>query len=193
LRRIVLASASPRRADLLRQIGLAFEVDPSGRDEAMPDDLDATRCAEHLALSKALSVSRNHLDAITIAADTLGVLDGRVFGKPASAREAREMLARLSGRGHTVVTGYAIIDPAKEKTVTGSVQTTVYFRELTREEINAYVDTGEPMDKAGAYAIQGLGSVLVERIEGDYYNVIGLPLSRIAEELKVFGVSVLGG
>ena len=131
-----------------------------------------------------------HADSIIIAADTIGVLEGRILGKPLDAPHACKMLAELSGRCHSVITGFTVIDSATDKAVSRSVETKVHFRKLSRAEISRYVKTGEPLDKAGAYAIQGLGSLLVERIEGDYNNVIGLPICALAIVLKGFGITL---
>ncbi len=130
-------------------------------------------------------------NAIVIAADTFGVFDGRILGKPHTEEEARRMLEALNGKSHSVITGFSVIDTGTNKVLSKSVETRVYIRKLTPAEIDAYVRSKEPLDKAGAYAIQGLGAVIVERIEGDYYNVVGLPLSALAEALKVFGIDVL--
>jgi septum formation protein len=191
MRQIILASSSPRRKALLENLGLEFKVDTSNTPEHVHKDLEPHHLARLHSLEKAQAVAERHRDAIVIAADTLGVLEGQVFGKPTSEDDARRTLKRMSGKCHLVITGFAIIDTKNQKTITRSIETKVWFRELRDEEIRAYVSSGEPMDKAGAYAIQGLGSLLVDRIEGDYYNVIGLPLSAMAESLKDFGVEVL--
>jgi len=128
---------------------------------------------------------------LVVGADTVVTLPGRVLGKPSSAAEAREMLEMLSGREHRVVTGVAVVDPAGGRSVAGAEETRVFFRNLTRAEIQAYVESGEPMDKAGAYAVQGLGALLVERIEGCYFNVVGLPLGLLAGLLGEFGYDLL--
>lgn len=128
---------------------------------------------------------------MVIGADTFGVFEGKILGKPHYADQAKKMVYALSGKSHAVITGYSIIDATNGKIVTGIVETIVHFRKLTEEEIDAYVATGEPLDKAGAYAIQGIGALLVDRIEGDYYNVIGLPLCALAESLKTFGIRIL--
>ena len=187
---IILASASPRRAGLLRQIGLDFQVDPAAVGEPPYTGGDPHRYARMLSLAKAAEVAGRHNDAIVIAADTFGMLDGRFIGKPRTAEQASKMLAALSGRPHGVITGFTVMDAKTRKTVSRSVETKVYIRNLTQAEIAAYVATGEPLDKAGAYAIQGRGAVLVERIEGDYPNVVGLPLAALAGVLKEFGVQV---
>ena len=191
MKTIILASASPRRKELLEKIGLKFEVEPSNHEEDIGSDLEPHGLARKISLEKAQAVASRHKNAIVIAADTLGVFRGKIVGKPRTEAEARKMLAMLSGKSHRVITGFTIIDTDSNKTLSRTVETKVYFRKLTPEEIDAYVKTGEPLDKAGAYAIQGLGAVIVEKIEGDYYNVIGLPLSALAESLKEFGVCVL--
>lgn len=131
-----------------------------------------------------------HADSIIIAADTIGVLEGRILGKPLDAPHARKMLAEMSGTCHSVITGFTVVDSATGRAVSRTVETKVYFRKLNKSEIDRYVRTGEPLDKAGAYAIQGLGALLVEKIEGDYSNVIGLPLCELAVVLKRFGVTL---
>jgi septum formation protein len=136
-------------------------------------------------------VAPRYKDAIIIAADTIGVIDGKIIGKPLTAQQAVKMLGDLSGKSHEVITGFTILDTTTGKIFSATVSTVVYIKQLTSAEIEAYVQTGEPLDKAGAYAIQGLGAVLVERIEGDYYNVVGLPLNALVEALKGLGIKVL--
>ena len=191
MRTIILASSSLRRQALLEQIGLKFTVDASAREDRPIAGAEPHQLARHISLRKAQSVAGKYSDAIIIAADTFGVIDGRILGKPESAGEARTMLETISGRRHDVITGFTIIDTATNRTVSSSVETRVFIRRLTRTEIRDYVKSGEPLDKAGAYAIQGLGAVLVERIEGDYFNVMGLPLFALSQALKEFGVNVL--
>lgn len=170
---------------------MRFKVDASEVPEVIDESLPPHGLARKLSLDKAKAVARKYKDALIIAADTFGVLDGKILGKPHTKAAAVAMLKLLNGKMHMVITGFTIIDTASGKTVSDSVVTKVYFRKLPDAEIRAYVDSGEPLDKAGAYAIQGLGAVIVERIEGDYYNVMGLPLSALAESLKEFGVRVL--
>lgn len=193
--RLVLASASPRRRELLAGLGVPFEVAPSRAPERVPPGLNpstAAATALELARAKARNVAaRLDGEALVIGADTLVVLPDRVLGKPASSGEAREMLRALSGRGHTVVTGVVIIETTTGRSVEGVEETRVFFRNLDDEAIRAYLATGEPADKAGAYAVQGLGSLLVERIEGCYFNVVGLPLGRLAGLLKEVGYDLL--
>ncbi|MDD5189932.1 MAG: Maf family protein [Dehalococcoidales bacterium] len=192
MRKIILASASPRRRELLRQIGLKFIVDPvNGEEMPTRSGLEPVKYVELVSMHKAKTVAGRHPDAIIIAADTIGVLDGKIIGKPQNAVEAGKILATLSGQAHCVITGYTVMDTGTGKTVTKSIETLVYIKSLTGTEIEAYVATGEPLDKAGAYGIQGRGAVIVERIEGDYSNVVGLPLFALAETLKEFGVGIL--
>ena len=191
MKTMVLASASPRRKELLELIGLKFKVDPTDTVELLDETIEPHELTRRLSLEKAQLSARRNTDAIVIAADTIGVLNGRVIGKPRAETEARDMLKFLSGKCHRVITGFTIIDTDTGKTLSRSVETGVYFRELADGDIDAYIRSGEPMDKAGAYAIQGLGSLLVQKIEGDYFNVMGLPLSDLAEALKEFGVDVL--
>ena len=189
---VILASSSPRRRELLDNTGLEFIVDSAGISEDHGRSMKPSELAKAISMEKARAVAARHPCAIIIAADTFGVLDGRLMGKPHDEDEALDMLGRLSGRRHIVVTGFTILDTETGKAISKAVETKVYFRKLDREEIVDYVRTGEPLDKAGAYAIQGLGALLVEKIEGDYYNVIGLPLSSLARELKGFGVKLPG-
>jgi len=191
MKRIVLASASPRRKALLSGIGLKFKTESSNFQEEVPRGLEPHDLVRSMSLKKAQAVAARHRNALVIAADTVGVLDGQILGKPHSVQDARAMLEQLSGWSHTVITGFTIIDTGDNKTLSRSVETRVYFKRLTQQDIDAYVNTGEPLDKAGAYALQGLGGLLVERIEGDCSNVIGLPLSALAEALEEFGVNVL--
>ena len=176
---------------MLEKIGLKFEVEPSNYEEDMGSGLSPKRLAESISLGKAKAVARKHRNAIVIAADTFIALEGKIMGKPNTEAEARRMLTTLRGKSHSVITGFTIMDTEKNKALTRSVETIIHIKDLTPEEIDAYVRSKEPLDKAGAYAIQGLGSVIVERIEGDYFNVIGLPLSALAECLKEFGVHIL--
>jgi septum formation protein len=192
IKNIVLASSSPRRRQLMESIGLHFIVDVERLEEdRLVAGTDPHQEAARLSLKKARSVAARHPDAVIIAADTFGVLDGRYLGKPQNARHAVRMLKSMSGKCHKVISGFTIIDTSTNLIATRTVETQVYFRSLSLSEITAYVNTGEPLDKAGAYAIQGLGSVLVEKIEGDYYNVVGLPLCTLAVALKEFDIEVL--
>lgn len=193
MRPLVLASASPRRRQLLAQLGLRFRVCESAVDESslLAGTDDPVRLTQALALAKAQAVACREEDAIILAADTVVVVDGEILGKPGDAAEAVAMLERLQGRTHRVVTGVVVADVPGGRRETAAEDTLVTMRSLTRPEIEAYVAGGEPMDKAGSYAIQGLGSTLVTRVEGCFYNVVGLPLARVASMLKGFGIDVL--
>ena len=187
---VVLASSSPRRRELLEKTGLEFIVDAAEINEDHGRRMKPLELAKTISMEKAKAVAARHPCSIIIAADTFGLLGGRMLGKPRDKDEASDMLGRMSGKRHVVVTGFTILDTETGKTVSKAVETKVYLRKLAGEEIEAYVRTGEPLDKAGAYAIQGLGALLVEKIEGDYCNVIGLPLISLALELKKFGVNL---
>jgi septum formation protein len=188
-RRLVLASASPRRRELLAELGLPFEVVPSRVDEAGLPERPAPALATALALAKARDVAaRVEAGALVLGADTLVVLDGRPFGKPASADDARRMLAALGGRAHEVVTGVAVVEAGGGREATAAVVSRVLMRPYGAAEIDAYLVTGEPFDKAGAYAVQGEGGRLVERVEGCYRNVVGLPVTTAARLLRGFGL-----
>jgi septum formation protein len=191
MKKIILASASPRRKELLEKIGLKFEVEPSNYAEDMRSGLSPDELARSISLEKAKAVAGRHKNTVVIAADTFIVFRGKIMGKPSTESEARKMLMRLRGKPHLVITGFTILDVDNNKVLTKSVETVVHIKNLTPEEIDAYVKSKEPLGKAGAYAIQGLGSVIVERIEGDYFNVMGLPLSALVEALKGFGIHIL--
>jgi len=191
MKKIILASASPRRKELLAKLGLKFKVDPSSHKEELTSTHEPHELARKLSREKARAIAPKYRNAIIIAADTLGVLGDKILGKPRNEAQARRMLETISGKCHSVITGFTILDTESNKSLSKSVETRVFIRKLTPDEIDAYVKSKEPLDKAGAYAIQGLGSMIVERIEGDYYNVIGLPLAALAESLKEFGIRVL--
>jgi septum formation protein len=186
---IVLASASPRRSELLEQIRIPFRVIPSDTDERMLANETAEDHTVRLSCDKALEVARRQavVGRWFIGSDTVVVLDCAVLGKPADATTARAMLTSLSGRDHRVISGYAVHDRDSGRTISAAVVTKVFFKELTSREIEGYIATGEPFDKAGAYAIQGIGSFMVPRIEGSYTNVVGLPLCEIIAALEELG------
>ena len=175
--RVILASQSPRRRELLELVGIAHEVRPADVDETPFAGEEPAPHAERLARAKAQKLAGEHPDALVIAADTIVVVDGDILGKPRDAADAAAMLARLSGREHAVFTAAAVARGGH--VVSGVERVRVVFRDLAPAEITAYVATGEPMDKAGAYGIQGYGATIVERIEGDYFAVMGLPLLRV--------------
>jgi len=185
-RRLVLASESPRRAQLFRQIGLEFVVRKSGADEE--NDVPAEPKQHVLALSrrKAEHVAATEPDALVVGADTIVVIDGDILGKPASRQHAFDMLKRLSGRTHRVFTGFTVLDTRSGASVADVEVTEVHFRELEEDEIWRYIDTGSPMDKAGAYGIQDQSAVFVDRINGCFYNVVGFPLARFYLRMREF-------
>jgi septum formation protein len=187
---IILASNSPRRRELLAQIGLVFTVSPADVDESVLPGEAPEPYAVRLALDKARSAAMRAGRGIVIAADTIVVAGGAILGKPADAEDARRMLKALSGRQHEVVTGLAVMDAATRRSSARTAVTKVWFRDLSEREINAYVATGEPLDKAGAYGIQERGALMVERIEGCYSNVVGLPLSLLGEILREFDIAI---
>ena len=184
---IILASGSPRRAEILKKIGLRFAVQPSAIDECQPwDHRSPAEYTQELAKRKARAVAAPINNGIVIGADTIVVLGAELLGKPASEAEAREMLRRLAGKTHRVFTGFAIIDRPSNHEVAASEMTEVTFRDLDDAEIAAYVRSGEPMDKAGAYGIQDASAVFAERINGCFYNVVGFPLTRFYLTLHSF-------
>ena len=183
---MVLASSSPRRRELLNLIGIAHEVRPANLDESMRPREAPRRHAERLAREKASALAMRDPDLITIAADTIVVINRKVLGKPVDKEDAARMLAMLSGREHTVITAVAVSRGKKLRSAIEEVK--VKFRRLREEEIDAYIATGEPMDKAGAYGIQGYGATIVERVEGDYFAVMGLPLVRLIALMRDVGV-----
>ena len=190
---IILASQSPRRRQLLGQIGLDhFIVRPARGEEVMDPALSPAQLVEELSRQKAREVAgASDPGDLVIAADTVVAIGGRVLGKPHDREEACAMLSALSGREHTVYTGVTVC--RDDRMLTQHEATQVRFRPLSPREIRAYVDSGEPMDKAGAYGVQELGALLVEGIRGDYFNVVGLPLCRLGQMLSQFGVELLAG
>lgn len=183
---LILASGSPRRKELLARTGRTFRVVVSDADEIAPKDMAPVDVAMHNARAKALAVASGQLASATvIGADTIVVLDGRVFGKPLDERDAHRMLRELSGKTHQVITGVALAHEGNCETF--AEVTDVCFRELFDAEITAYIATGEPLDKAGAYGIQGAAGAFVDHIEGDYDNVVGLPVARLERALDLEG------
>ncbi|MDW8321944.1 MAG: Maf family protein [Armatimonadota bacterium] len=191
---LILASASPRRRELVALLGIPFRVEPADIDETPPDGHSPEEVARTLAREKALVVSRRQHRGIVLGADTIVVCDEAILGKPRDAEEALQMLRRLNGREHQVLTGVALLDVVDGVVVREqceAVCTRVWFRRVDEEHLRRYVATGEPMDKAGAYGAQGYGSTLIERIEGCYFNVVGLPVSRVCAMLEAWEVVVL--
>ncbi len=183
---VILASQSPRRRELLTLVGITHVVSPAHIDESvLPNEAPVPHC-ERLARAKAQVLAVEHPEAVVIAADTIVVIDGDILGKPRDAADARAMIARLSGRTHRVFTAMAVAHGGRTESAVEEVSVT--FRSLSTAEITAYVATGEPMDKAGAYGIQGYGATIVERIDGDYFSVMGLGLRRLVALLERMGL-----
>lgn len=185
---LILASASPRRRELIARLGVSFSVSPADVDESKFPGENAVAFACRIAHDKALTIASATNNGIVIGVDTIVVIDGEVMGKPESPEAARAMLEKLSGRTHEVVSGVAVIEMPSGKTFIESAATNVRFKALSRLEIDRYVASGEPLDKAGAYGIQGVASLFVEGISGCYYNVVGLPLNLLYETLLEFGM-----
>jgi len=181
--RVILASASPRRRELLSLVGIRHDVLPANIDESYQQGETPRQHAERLAREKASAIRVD--DAVIVGSDTIVVVDGDVLGKPADRAHAESMLRRLSGRSHTVMTGIAVRHG--ERLVSDLVEVDVSFRLLSDDDIARYIDTGEPMDKAGAYGIQGYGATIVDRVDGDYFAVMGLPLNRLVRLIESLG------
>ena len=188
-RRLVLASASPRRRKLLEGAGFDFDVHVPRIREALLGRESPDFMAQRLAREKAQSIALSYeSDSCVLGADTAVVLDSILLGKPRDGMEAVEMLTRLSGRTHSVLTGYALVVPGTERIVAGVVESRVRMRSISNDEAHSYVATGEPLDKAGSYALQGIGAKFVEALEGSRSNVIGLPLEAVVPRLESLGV-----
>ena len=185
--RLILASASPRRREILSSTGVEFEVIASEVDESFLPGESSGKHVVRLARMKALKAAEEHNDRWVLAADTIVVIDGRILGKPRGHREAEEMLQMLSDREHRVITGYYLIQASSRKSLEGKVVTRVKFKALSSQEIRWYLNTGEPFDKAGGYAIQGKAAFMVKEINGSYTNVVGLPLTEVVEALQEVG------
>lgn len=194
IRKLILASTSPRRKELITLLGMPFDVVPSLADEDTPDTWNAVQVVEELALRKAQAVydtlPGQSEQAIIVGSDTVVVLDGKILGKPSDRQEAKDMLESLQGRTHQVYSGVACIRTTDGATQVSHRATSVTMKPLAAKVIDAYVRTGEPDDKAGSYAIQGLGATFIERIEGCYFNVVGLPLSLLSDLLADLGVHI---
>lgn len=191
MQQIILASTSPRRRFLLKQLGIHFSVVKSTYRENMKSYKDPVALVKALSLGKARAVAAKYRNALVIAADTVVVAGHTILGKPRSHEEARYQLQLLNGRAHTVLTGFTIIGNRQHLIVTRAVRTKVYFRKLSFKGIEHYLKSNKWRGFAGAYAIQNYGGVLIKGIEGDYFNVVGLPLCALAQELKKFGIKLL--
>lgn len=188
-KKLILASASPRRHEILESVGLSHEISVPDVDETVDGGLGCEDAVKEIARRKALAaLGTAPVESVVLAADTMVEVDGKALGKPTSGADACRMLESLSGKTHRVFTGIAVSNG--KKTVSEAVCTSVIVRELRRDEIEGYVATGEPLDKAGAYGIQGIGGAFVSHIDGDYFNVVGLPICRVVEILRDFGISL---
>jgi septum formation protein len=185
MKRLILASSSPRRKELLEMINLPFEILASHIEEAVPESSTPEEIVQSLAYQKAKAVANLEKDAYVLGADTIVVYKGIILGKPKTEQDAFEALKMLSGNTHEVLTGVAIV--SQEHEITFYERSKVTFWELTDEEISNYIASKEPMDKAGSYGIQGKGALFVKRIEGDYFSIVGLPIARTARELRKLG------
>ena len=189
MKTIVLASGSPRRQELLHRIGIdEFTIRVPQVEESYPDDLSPEQIVSYISRKKSLAVPSGN-EEIVITADTMVFLDDKRLGKPRDEADALIMLTALAGRHHTVCTGVTV--RCGEQLITRAQSTEVHFREATQEELRAYIRSGEPMDKAGAYGVQGQGALLVERIDGDFFNVMGLPVLLLSRMLREFGINLL--
>jgi nucleoside triphosphate pyrophosphatase len=192
--KLILASSSPRRRDLLGACAIPFEIIPAAIDE-QPLPLERAEVyVRRLALAKAQVVARNYSDAVVLGADTIVTIDDLLLGKPQTPDVARQMLSRLCGRQHEVLTGVAVVvgriaDPSSDRYAQAVVASRIWMRQFTAATIEWYLTTGEPLDKAGAYAVQGLGAALVERVEGSYTNAVGLPLTETLALLRQFDLA----
>ncbi|MDB5171109.1 MAG: Maf protein [Candidatus Saccharibacteria bacterium] len=191
MKQLVLASASPAREELLSRAHASFIVDVSDYEEDMTLPLEPNELAIHLALGKGRSVASRHTNSIILSADSFAVFDKQLLGKPHTEARANQMLTMLSGQCHLFITGFAILDTDTGKEYSAAVETRVYFRELSSTEIDNYLAKENVLAKAGAYTVQGLGAAFVERIEGDYSNVVGLPLASATLALRDFGIELI--
>lgn len=185
---IILASGSPRRKEILEKAGIKFKVVESYYKEAFDPKLTPHEIAQKLSLGKAKAVFKNYKDSIIIAADTIVVCNTKILGKPKDQKDAKKMLKFLSNKTHLIITGFTIINASIKKIITKSEETKVWMRKISISEIDSYIKTKEPFDKAGAYAIQGKAQKFIEKVEGDILNAIGLPLDNLMKELKKLGV-----
>lgn len=185
---IILASGSPRRKELFSHLGLDFEISIPSVDEKTRQGEHPEDFCHRISIDKAAIAGRDYPDALVIAADTIVVIEGSILGKPRDEKQAFAYLSLLQDKTHEVYTGYTIMNKGDNKTRV--IRTRVRFRAMTAEEISWYISTGEPLDKAGAYAVQAIGSIFIDRIEGSYTNVIGLPMSDLYYDLKGFGVAL---
>ena len=191
--RFILASASPRRTELLTLLGLCFEIMPSHVDEAFVTGETPREHVLRLSEAKAMTASVLHPDAWVMGADTIVIINGEVLGKPRTPDEAKEMLGKLSGRVHTVFTGFTVARKSSDIFIRDAVESSVRFREIPEDEMARYIQSKEPYDKAGGYAVQGMGAFFIKEIYGSYTNVMGLPLCEVVDVLKSVGAIAFNG
>ncbi len=188
MKKIYLASTSPRRKQLLKQIKLQFDIISSDYEEDMTLDLAPIELAKYLSTGKAKGATKNIDSGIVISADTFLAFDGKVLGKPKDKTDAKNILKNISGQVVEVITGFTVMDVESKKQISKAVVTKVFIKKLSSKEIDNYINSGEPMDKAGAFGIQGKGALLIEKIEGDYNNIVGLPLFELGQVLREFDI-----
>lgn len=191
VKQIILASESPRRKEILEKAGLKFKVVKSNYKEYLDPKLKPHELVQKLSLEKAKAVFKKYKNCIIIAADTFVVCNNKILGKPKDEKDAKQMLSWLSGKTHLIITGFTIIDGNLDKIITKSQVSKIYMRKISSAEIDSYIKTGEPYGKAGGYAIQGIGSIFIKKINGDFFNAVGLPIYALARMLKKLGVEVL--
>jgi len=191
MKKIILAFTSPRRKELLEKLKIAFQVVASDYEEDMNLKLKPVELAKHLSQCKAEVVAKKYKNHIIISADTFIIFGNELLGKPHIKSKAKEMLKKISGKQCLAITGFTIIDSANNIIISKASKTKIYIKKLSTSEIDNYIKSGEPIDKAGAFAVQGLGSVFIEKIDGDFFNIVGLPLNALAKELKKVGVNIL--
>ena len=191
MKQIILASTSPRRKEILALLGLKFKVVASDYKENMTLKMPPLKLAKFLSKGKAQALVKKFPNHLIIGADTFVVQNNKLLGKPKSKAEAKKMLTQISNKKLTIITGFTIIDTENNKSISKAVETKVYIKKLTSKEIENYIKTKEPLDKAGAFAIQGIGSVLIKKIEGDFFSAVGIPLFSLAQELKKNGIEIL--
>lgn len=191
MKQLILASASPRRKQILEMLGLSFSISPSEIKEELTPGLVPIEQVENLSRQKAEAVASKFHNAIILAADTMVAVGDEVIGKPKNAEDAKRMLKRFSGRKHSIVTGFTVMDADTKEQISKSTETKIWFREMSGQEITAFVTKEMPLDKAGAYAIHELAAIFIEKIEGDYMGAIGLSVFQLAQVLKRFGIAVL--
>lgn len=188
MRKIILASTSPRRKELLEKAGLVFDIEASNYEEDMSLPLTPGELVKFLSRKKAENIALNHNDAIIISGDTIVFSEGSVFGKPHTPSRAKEMLKILSGKEHSVFSGFTVIDTLNNKIFSDAVEAKVKFRNISDDEIDEYIKTGEPLSRAGGYAIQTVKDIFVESMNGDYNSIVGFPIDEIMKTLKSFGI-----